>query len=355
MFGKPKYSGVADLGTEKQKKDLYPSKELVASPSSVSLSPTNPDRWKIWPKRNQDGQSSCVYHARGKAGGILHEIKRGEFVELTAADYENRSNKPAEGSFPVESFDMWRNNGIGLEVLEPSNNLSAEELRAHKQTTFEKNVAQLSLLDAYYAIPAFNFDMIVSTLHATQKPIPLGFFATYEEWNKDTPVIRDPGLSLQNAAVRHEVCATPNFGIFEGQEGFTIEDSWGDAGIAGTGVRWISRSFCNARNYIPGLVPTSFKDFEDIGVEPSKPKSKLRRDLEREDTGDDVHRLQMVLKYEGFFPANHSGSTYFGPITERAVKMYQEAYDIVNEGTPQTTGYGRVGPQTRAHINNRYR
>lgn len=42
---------------------------------------------------------------------------------------------------------------------------------------------------------------------------------------------------------------------------------------------------------------------------------------------------------------------YFGPLTEAAVQRFQAKYGIVNSGTPETTGYGRVGPLTRAKLN----
>ena len=41
---------------------------------------------------------------------------------------------------------------------------------------------------------------------------------------------------------------------------------------------------------------------------------------------------------------------YFGSLTETAVEAFQSATGIVSSGTPQTSGYGQVGPQTRAKI-----
>lgn len=38
---------------------------------------------------------------------------------------------------------------------------------------------------------------------------------------------------------------------------------------------------------------------------------------------------------------------FYGPLTTRAVQRFQETKDIVSRGSPETTGYGRVGPKTR--------
>lgn len=344
------YSGIIDLGTPKQKSKLFQAKELVASNAPVSLSLTKPEQWKIYPKRNQDGSNTCVYQARAKACGILQEQKTGEFVEYSAADYNKRSNA-TPGAYAVESFDLLLKDGIGLEALEPSQNMNDDGVAKVKQTEFEKKVAKVSLLDGYYGLNAYDFDQIISTLHATKKPIPLGFFGTFKEWNQDMPKIIDKTLTLENAPVRHEVCATPNYGIYNGEEGFTIEDSWGSTGIKGLGVRWITRSFFEKRNYIPGLVPTSFKDYEQINIQPAKPKVELTKDLYFDMTDSDVNKLQTVLKYEGLFPVNHSGSNYYGEITKRGVEKLQTMYNLAK---PENAGYGRCGPVTRAFINKKY-
>jgi len=353
FFSRPNYIGVTELGAEQVAK-LYTQRELVGSSAVVSLTETSPERWRIYPRRNQDGQSSCTYHARAKAAGILQEQATGEFIEYSAADYNKRSNSTSEGSSPLESFDYWHAGGIGLEALEPSNNLSAAQLASHKQSIFEKKAAEISKLGAFYSLPYGDFDSIVSTLHATKKPIPVGVWGTYREWNQDVPVAI-PSQTYGSAEVKHEVCVTPNYGIYKGQEGFTIEDSWGSAGINGTGVRWITRDFFTRRNFIQGIVPTTFKSYDDININPAKPRIDLARDLDLGMTGDDVRALQEVYKYEGFFPANHSGSDYFGNITQSATRQYQAKYGIASSGTPSTTGYGRVGPSTRRHINAKYK
>lgn len=41
---------------------------------------------------------------------------------------------------------------------------------------------------------------------------------------------------------------------------------------------------------------------------------------------------------------------YFGPLTRRAVERFQTKYGLVSSGSPTITGYGLVGPKTRAKL-----
>lgn len=64
--------------------------------------------------------------------------------------------------------------------------------------------------------------------------------------------------------------------------------------------------------------------------------------------GSAVTSLQQFLAKAGYFTAGVTG--YFGPVTRQAVEQFQKAEGIVLNGTPETTGFGAVGPQTRAAI-----
>jgi len=67
--------------------------------------------------------------------------------------------------------------------------------------------------------------------------------------------------------------------------------------------------------------------------------------------------LQRILNGGGFsVAASGPGSAgqeteYFGALTREAVRKFQCAKQIVCEGSETTTGYGRVGPRTRAALN----
>ncbi|MBI4093358.1 sulfatase-like hydrolase/transferase, partial [Candidatus Kaiserbacteria bacterium] len=75
----------------------------------------------------------------------------------------------------------------------------------------------------------------------------------------------------------------------------------------------------------------------------------LYRTLSFSARGNDVAELQRFLIAKGFLSAGND-SGYFGPLTEATVKKFQCNQNIVCVGTPSTTGYGTVGPRTRAAI-----
>ncbi|MEK7538952.1 MAG: peptidoglycan-binding protein [Patescibacteria group bacterium] len=62
--------------------------------------------------------------------------------------------------------------------------------------------------------------------------------------------------------------------------------------------------------------------------------------------GADVMALQQVLAQEGFFTA--TPTQYFGPLTLKALKLFQEKYQISGPNLP---GYGNLGPKTRGKLN----
>lgn len=71
--------------------------------------------------------------------------------------------------------------------------------------------------------------------------------------------------------------------------------------------------------------------------------------LSRGSRGIEVTNVQRCLVVQGFLHVSPTG--YFGFMTEQAVREFQVAHAVVSSGTPQTTGYGRVGPRTLAVLN----
>ncbi|MDO8561824.1 MAG: peptidoglycan-binding domain-containing protein [bacterium] len=68
--------------------------------------------------------------------------------------------------------------------------------------------------------------------------------------------------------------------------------------------------------------------------------------LKKGSSGDAVTRLQRFLARDpGVYPEAIVNGSY-GPLTEAAVKRWQVKFKIVTSGTPDTSGFGAVGPRT---------
>jgi peptidoglycan hydrolase-like protein with peptidoglycan-binding domain len=66
-------------------------------------------------------------------------------------------------------------------------------------------------------------------------------------------------------------------------------------------------------------------------------------------SGFDVLTLQQFLAKQGLL-LDDDVTSYFGQLTQAAVEKFQTLNGIVSSGAPSTTGYGAVGPRTRAVI-----
>lgn len=77
----------------------------------------------------------------------------------------------------------------------------------------------------------------------------------------------------------------------------------------------------------------------------------IPEDLQIGSSGEDVSKLQSFLSKDGNIYPQGLVTGYFGQDTQEAVQRWQMLQGIVATGTPQSTGYGVVGPRTRSEIN----
>src|SRR3989338_1069423 len=73
--------------------------------------------------------------------------------------------------------------------------------------------------------------------------------------------------------------------------------------------------------------------------------------LDLGDRGSEVTELQAYLATSASIYPERLVTGYFGQLTQAAVERFQTAQGIISQGTPATTGYGRVGPRTLGVIN----
>ena len=74
----------------------------------------------------------------------------------------------------------------------------------------------------------------------------------------------------------------------------------------------------------------------------------LYSDKTDNETNGEVTKLQRFLAQDSSVYPSALITGYFGPATEKAVQLWQTRNGIVSSGSPDSTGYGYVGPSTRA-------
>ncbi len=75
----------------------------------------------------------------------------------------------------------------------------------------------------------------------------------------------------------------------------------------------------------------------------------FNKDLGAGAKGDDVTRLQQLLKTDASIYPTGQVTGYFGALTKAAILKFQLKYGVIKSATE--TGAGRLGPKTRAKIN----
>lgn len=91
-------------------------------------------------------------------------------------------------------------------------------------------------------------------------------------------------------------------------------------------------------------------------VRPTVDSVALTDDLKLGDESQQVKVLQQLLNKAGYFvattgPGSLGNETiYFGNMTLKALQKFQCEKNIVCSGSPETTGYGLVGPKTRSAL-----
>ena len=76
----------------------------------------------------------------------------------------------------------------------------------------------------------------------------------------------------------------------------------------------------------------------------------LYKGVNDKNTKGEVTRLQKMLAEDFAIYPEGLITGYYGRLTEKAVQKWQKKHGVVSSGSPSSTGYGVVGPRTRAKI-----
>lgn len=330
------YNGAEDLRTPEAKAKDFNQVEIVASANPVDWKEKKDTDWRSFPTLQQFYTLKCVAFTVAKLALINFWLKTKEFLLFSPNSiYDYRSNKPTGGMIGDDAFQIWRDKGISLDATAKSN--QTQEGDPFELSLFSKEVAKGFKLGSWITINNGDFDRVASTIQTTNKGVMVWFYFTSRDWSPEFPKVVD---NLDNpyvvGASRHSVTAV-DFGLINGKQYLKIEDS---AKFGGINVRFISREFFNARNFLIKY-PMSF-NYEDPAPVPPvlPPVTKL---LKFGMLDPEVKILQDRLRAKGFFPSNLVSTENFGSITFFSVKNFQTSKGLVADGV--------VGSVTRLELN----
>jgi hypothetical protein len=352
LFEKPKGTGaLPDPRQPEEKEKDYWFKEIVSAPEPVARREKKPEEWRKFPIFNQDGSGSCVAQTLAKLLGILYWLKNGDYIHFSATHiYQRRANKPQSGMWGVNAFEIAQQ-GVTLEELVPSQNMTDAEMDAVKIPQYKQDVGSVFKIGNYVLLPPRDIDTIASTIQKTGKGVMVWFYFKLDEWT-NVPAIKYAGLPQSGTDIaRHSVTAV-DFTLYEGERALIIEDSWGSQyGIAGQ--RIIKESFYKTRNLFAAY-PITFKFDEPTAPVTPKPQYTFAKTLAFGITDPDVKALQDILKYEGLFPINTESTGYYGAITAKGVLAWQKAHQVAPDAELEALAGKSVGAKTIAKLNELY-
>lgn len=311
------------------------------------------------PTKNQGSSGSCGGQAVSYLGGTYSVIQTGTFNEKSAKfTYAPVAYPDGGGSVGRDLVNRTVNSGWGQEALTPSYNNGQPPTEAFmarvSDITPAASLAALSDKALSYSSVAVDIDSVAQALVASD-----GLFigvkgsnnGTWLSVNPQPPAVNEPtpwGHWLKVGKAR----ISPTTGLKE----IGVHNSWGDAGVGDAGWQWLDENyFARVLSSVGGRPGPVIFEAWAIKYNPTPVQEGFHytfsKELDFGQTDPDIQALQTGLQTLGYFPSTVTPTQYFGTITQTAVQKFQKAEGIASSGTPNTTGYGRVGPKTIAVLN----
>ena len=310
---------------EEKLKDYSHTEKYGGLPVTWVEKPSN--MWSMPSQRNQDGSYSCVMQSSASA----IEDMTGQII--SALPYKLR-NGGGQGMYLQNAADILKNNGAPLESVGPSQNMNDVQIDS---ATLPSSVVKIS----GYAFPdCHNIDQIAEAIQAYGNCI-IAFGSNSQEWTTE------PIYSSGPVTFYHAIEAT-DYTLFNGVKHLICRDSAGQYSSP-AGYRLISEDFL--KNRATGAM--YYTGFKLANSEPPQPvfKHNFATDIGLGQSGDEVKALQRALKIDGEFPQNTEITGFFGPITQKAVSLFQRKYNVANPLILFFNAGRFVGLATRAALN----
>jgi hypothetical protein len=343
------FTGVSkDTRPEDLRLKDWTHKELVAKTAAVEWKENAPI--KKYPQRFQDGSFTCVAQTGAKILGINNLNESGVFVDISAFDiYDRRANKPAGGMWAQDAWEILKACGGTLEQFIPSQKLP-EPIGVDRKFFLEQ-IGKIFRIQNYASLPTDDIDAMAAVL-ALGTPLMMFFEYFPIEWSL-TPVLK---ASAATASSRHSITGV-DFTLYQGKKALCFEDS-APIFTGDSGQRIITEDFIKTRCVYAGysfdlMNGATLPEAEPQDLVLEKP-SYIGGRLQFGEVSDRVKNLQNVLKFDGEFPMEQSSTGLYGAITAKAVKKYQEKYQVASPEELAALQGRQVGPATEKDLELRY-
>jgi len=298
---------------------------------------------------SQNGSGSCC------SWQLALMLEQEEYLEnkvrrkLSARSIYGLGYAPGGGMYVESALKIVRDNGVTLEYLLPSNNRNEREMRDLSDYKLDaKEIAKIYKPSAYVYLKEKSFDRIARVIERTGKVLGCCIIGDSNfGFNKNNGFVKPPGND-RSKWWYHAITLT-DYGLINGKKYISFEHCWGKSGYKGLGYGFLGEE------WLPYIYvkPYYFRELPD-----DYHKGKIdfhyqwTRDLTLGSRGIDVGMLQEALKILGFYAWSNPTSGYYGYLTYKAVKRFQEAYkgEILKPlGLDEPTGY--FGRKSRSVLN----
>lgn len=309
----------------------------------------------VEPTKNQGQSGSCGGQAASYLGGTFTVFQNKSFVEKSSKFIYAPVAYPGGGSIGRDLCDRVVNAGWASEALCVSYENGQTPSEAFMARTAD--ITDAAMADAAkdrglsYAAVNTDIDSVAQALASGQ-----GLFIGVTGANNGTwlsPFPKPPTDADGNYWGHWLKVGKAK--LINGAKFIGVHNSWGAQGVGENGWQWLGEDYFNTvLHNSDRRGPVIFEARVIVYNKAPTPVTfhyHFTQQLSAGDTSPEVKALQTALQVAGFFPANVAPTGFFGGITTVAVQKFQSKYGIATAGTPNTTGYGHVGPKTIAQLN----
>lgn len=298
-------------------------------------------------RRDQKATGSCVGQAGAALVDFFNLLEEGKSADAAArglyALCKARDGLKAEGTYPRVLAKVLTDIGA------PTTKHVKEDFTLRESALIDVPETKELLADAYpfrvdtnYAWVAEDVESLKQAIY--QNKVILASLLVGDDKS-------DGRMTAVNPRGRHYILLFGFETRSNGDTKFLFLNSWGkDWGKNGEGYFYFSDMVGKIYDVL------AFVDIPNEILQEAKTTYKFQNTLKPGSVGPEVLELQNRLaneKAKDGLPCfrNATPAPNYGPATRAAVERYQCAKGIICYGTPETTGYGQLGPSTRAALN----